>query len=90
VRIEGEEYPTIYEVALRWEREGDYVWRIADNKADKVRIEVIKRLEGRVFVSGDLKEGELIAVEGTQRLRPGREVTFAEPAPEAAAGSAGL
>jgi RND family efflux transporter MFP subunit len=90
VRLEGDEYPTIDELAIRWEREGAYVWRIADNKADKVRIEVIKRLEGRVFVSGDLKEGELIAVEGTQRLRPGREVTFAEPAPEAAAGSAGL
>lgn len=90
VRLEGEEYPTIDELALRWEREGAYVWRIADNKADKVRIEVIKRLEGRVFVAGELREGELIAVEGTQRLRPGREVTFAEPAPEAAVGSAGL
>jgi RND family efflux transporter MFP subunit len=89
VRLEGEEYPTIDELALRWEREGAYVWRIADSKADKVRVEVIKRLEGRVFVAGDLKEGELIAVEGTQRLRPGREVTFDEPIVEAP-GSAGL
>jgi RND family efflux transporter MFP subunit len=89
VRLEGEEYPTIDELALRWEREGAYVWRIADSKADKVRVEVIKRLEGRVFVAGDLKEGELIAVEGTQRLRPGREVTFDEPTVEAP-GSAGL
>jgi RND family efflux transporter MFP subunit len=89
VRLEGEEYPTIDELALRWEREGAYVWRITDNKADKVRIEVIKRLEGRVFVSGDLQEGELIAVEGTQRLRPGREVTFEAPA-AATVGSAGL
>lgn len=89
VRLEGENYPTIDELALRWEREGAYVWRIVENKADKVRIEVIKRREGRVLVAGDLEEGELIAVEGTQRLRPDRSVTYEEPQ-AAAAGSAGL
>ncbi len=89
VRLEGEDYPSIDELALRWEREGAYIWRIVDNKADKVRIEVIKRLEGRVLVAGDLKEGELIAVEGTQRLRPGRAVSFEEPRTDTA-GSAGL
>lgn len=89
VRLEGETHPSIDELALRWEREGAYVWRIAENKADKVRIEVIKRLKGRVLVAGDLKEGELIAVEGTQRLRPGREVAYEKPR-VAAPGSAGL
>ena len=89
VRLEGDDYPSIDELALRWEREGAYIWRIAENKADKVRIQVVKRLEGRVLVAGNLKEGELIAVEGTQRLRPGREVAYEKPS-AAAPGSAGL
>ena len=89
VRLEGDDYPSIDELALRWEREGAYIWRIAENKADKVRIQVVKRLGGRVLVAGDLKEGELIAVEGTQRLRPGREVAYEKPS-AAAPGSAGL
>ncbi len=79
LELEGEDYPAMNELALRWEREGAYVWRIADNKADKVRIELIKRVSGRVLVAGDIREGELVAVEGTQRLRPGREVRFEAP-----------
>lgn len=89
VRLEGDVYASIDELALRWEREGAYVWRITDETAQKVRIEVVKRGEGRVLVAGELQEGDLIAVEGTQRLRPGRSVTYDEPRTEAA-GSAGL
>jgi RND family efflux transporter MFP subunit len=89
VKLEGQDYPSIDELALRWEREGAYVWRIVDEKADKVSIELIKRRGGRVLVAGELKEGELIAVEGTQRLRPGRQVRYEAPSDDAA-GRAGL
>lgn len=89
VTLEGGNYPSFDELALRWEREGAFVWRIVENKAEKVRIELIKRVDGRVLVAGELNEGDIVAVEGTQRLRPGRSVTYEEP-PVATPGSAGL
>jgi len=77
--LEGGEYPTIPELSLLWERDGAYVWRIAQGKAERVTVALVKRLQGRVLVDGDLAPGQLVVVEGTQRLRPGREVSFQEP-----------
>ncbi len=78
--LEGDTYPSIAELALLWEREGAYVWRIAEGKAERVTVSVVKRAEGRVLVDAPLKQGQLVVAEGTQRLRPGREVSFDEPA----------
>ncbi|MFP3921850.1 MAG: efflux RND transporter periplasmic adaptor subunit, partial [Dichotomicrobium sp.] len=77
--LEGEEFPTIAELALLWERNGSYVWTVKDGKAEKTAVSVVKRSQGRVLVDGDLEPGQLIVVEGTQRLRPGREVRFERP-----------
>lgn len=52
-------------------------------------VALIKRRQGRILVDGDLAAGQLVAVEGTQRLRPGREVSFEEPG-TASQGKAGL
>jgi RND family efflux transporter MFP subunit len=87
--LEGAEYPTIPELALLWERDGSFVWRIAQGKAERVTVALVKRLQGRILVDGDLAAGQLVAVEGTQRLRAGREVSFEEPA-AAGQGKAGL
>ena len=35
---------------------------------------MVRRRAGNVIVDGDLVAGDNIVVEGTQRLRPGREV----------------
>ena len=88
--LEGKEYPSIAELALLWERDGAYVWSIGDdNKAKRVKVDLIKRAGGRILVDGDLKDGQLVVVEGTQRLRNGREVSFDAPAPSSE-GTAGL
>jgi len=77
--LQGGEYPVIPELALLWERDGAYVWRISQGKAERVTVSVVKRAQGRILVEGDLAGGQLVVVEGTQRLRPGREVSFEEP-----------
>lgn len=77
--LQGGEYPTIAELALLWERDGAYVWRVTNGKAEKVKVSVVKRVAGRVLVDGDLAEGQLVIVEGTQRLRPDRPVHFDAP-----------
>lgn len=81
--LEGQEYPTIAEIALLWERNGSYVWTVKGGKAEQVAVSVVKRSQGRVLVDGDLEPGQLVVVEGTQRLRPGREVRFERPEPAA-------
>jgi RND family efflux transporter MFP subunit len=77
--LDGAEYPSIGELALLWERDGAYVWRIAQGKAERVNVALVKRDGGRILVDGELAAGQLVVVEGTQRLREGREVSFEEP-----------
>jgi membrane fusion protein (multidrug efflux system) len=78
--LEGANYPAIPEIALLWEREGAYVWRISANRAENVGVSVIKRSQGEILVEASLQSGDLVVVEGTQRLREGREVRFETPA----------
>lgn len=77
--LDGGEYPAIPELALLWARDGSHVWAVEDGKAKKVAVMVVKRAEGRVLVAGNLAPGQLVVVEGTQRLRPGRELSFERP-----------
>jgi RND family efflux transporter MFP subunit len=79
ITLEGERYPSIPELSLLWARDGSHVWSVADGKAEKVPVSVVKRADGRVLVAGDLKAGQLVVVEGTQRLRPGRALSFDRP-----------
>lgn len=79
--LDGPEFPSIPELALQWDRQGAYVWRISDGKAEKVAVQSIEREHGRVLVKGDLDESDLVVVEGVQRLRSGRpvEATMSTP-----------
>lgn len=77
VRLEigGRSFPSVHEVAVLWSRDGAYVWRIVGGSAEKVFVAIIRRNRGRVLVDGELREGDLVVVEGVQGLRPGRAVT---------------
>ena len=60
------------------------------NKARKVLVTAVKRQNATVLVDGPVKPGDLVIVEGVQRLRPGRAVRFEratdpKPKPPAAA-----
>jgi RND family efflux transporter MFP subunit len=72
--LAGSEFPAVPSVAVQWNREGAYVWRIRAGKAEVVRVRVLKRSDGRMLLDGPLSSGDLVVVEGVQRLRPGREV----------------
>lgn len=72
--LEGRPYPRVPDLALQFGNEGNYVWRVKDGAAERVTVEIIKRVADHVLVSGDLKRGDPIVLEGVQRLRPGRKV----------------
>jgi RND family efflux transporter MFP subunit len=55
--------------------EGNYVFRIgSDNVAEKVKVTIGEGQGALVSVSGDLREGDLVAVRGVERLTDGHPV----------------
>ena len=90
----GRSYPAVREVAVLWSRGGAYLWRVADGKADKVFVDIVRRDGGRILVDGPLGPGEPIVVEGVQGLRQGQrleakpfDAAAAAPSPAPAAGT---
>ena len=86
VELPGELHAVIPELSLQWRKGESYVWIVKDGKAQKSLVTVKSRLNSTILVDGDLQPGELVVVEGVQRLRPGRPVDYS--APEAPAGDA--
>lgn len=74
--FDGPDYPAVPELALQWEDGKSYVWRIRDDKAEKVYVTSKRRLNAEILVEGEIAIGDLVVVEGVQRLRPGRAVTL--------------
>ena len=69
--VKGQMLPAVPEIALQWDREGSYVWLIRDGKADRENVRVADRRQGRVFLVGNVLEGETVVVEGGLRLAEG-------------------
>ncbi len=70
------------------DQQGSYVWVIGDgNKAEQRRIQLGQSTAQTAVVSSGLKEGEMVVVDGVQRVRPGLVVNPgpASPAPTLAA-----
>lgn len=76
--VKGQMLAAVPEIALQWDREGSYVWMVRDGKADRVNVRVADRRQGKVFLDGEIKEGELVVVEGGLRLSEGAVVELVE------------
>lgn len=72
--LQGRSKPSVPSIAVQWDRRGAYVWRIADGKAERVEVDVLKREDQWILVEAPLSPGDEIVVEGVQRLQPGRAV----------------
>ncbi|MEQ8667236.1 MAG: efflux RND transporter periplasmic adaptor subunit [Rhodospirillales bacterium] len=69
---------TVPELAIQWRDGRSYVWRITDGVAERVDVQSRRRLNQTVLVEGDIHPGDVVVVEGVQRLRPGAEVLIAQ------------
>jgi RND family efflux transporter MFP subunit len=86
MRFEGEVYPSVDPLAIQWDSDGPYVWRVVDGKAGRVAIAIIQRNADRVLVKADIAEGDAIVTEGVQSVRNGGDVRVAgAPPPNGAA-----
>jgi RND family efflux transporter MFP subunit len=77
--LEGTPYPVVPETGVQWGADGAYIWSVVERRAHRVPVTIIQRQQGQVLVDGELEEGELIIVEGVQRMREGLDVSY-EPA----------
>ncbi len=76
VDVRGERFAVVSETGVQWGTGGAYVWSIVGGNATQIPVQVIQRREGRVLVAGDLQSGDIIVVEGTQRMRDGVAVSY--------------
>lgn len=78
--FEGGEHPAVPGIAVQWDREGAYVWRVdEDDVARRVPVTILQRQGELAVLEGDVALGERIVTEGLQRLREGREVAVRDP-----------
>lgn len=77
MRFPGDSYAAVNPLAVQWDGEGSFVWQIVDNKSVKTRVRIVQRNSDQILVEAQLKEGDLVAVEGLQRVREGGTVEIA-------------
>ena len=79
VQIPGEKLPVVPGLAIQWDRNGAFVWAMADAATVKrVGVTIRRRENDTVAVEAALKDGDQVVIEGTQGLREGASVTVAQ------------
>jgi RND family efflux transporter MFP subunit len=85
MRFPGETYASVDPLAVQWDSKGSFVWKVVDRKSVKSRVRIIQRNPDAILVAGEVKEGDVVATEGLQRVRENGSVRIAgEKPPEVA------
>lgn len=79
VSFPGQERPTVSSLAVLWDSQGSYVWKVDGNRARRTPVQIVSRRSGSVVLAANLSAGDQVIVEGYQRLRDGSQVTIAAP-----------
>lgn len=78
LELPGNEFPAVPELSLQWSQGQSYVWRVEGDNVRKTVVETVRRKNAIILVDGPLAPGDLIVVEGVQRLRDGTSVSYQE------------
>lgn len=78
LELPGRAYPAVPELALQYSNGKSFVWVTEDDEARRVDVETVRRMNSTILVDGPIKAGDLVVVEGVQRLRPGSTVSYGE------------
>ena len=62
------------EQSVMYGRDGTYVWRVVDDQAERVPVELGIRQPGRVELRSGVRAGDRIVSAGTHKLRPGSDL----------------
>ncbi len=74
----GEDHPAVPSLAVQWDRDGSYVWKLDGNTVHRVNVDIVDRRSGTVIVVGELQPGDSVISEGGQRLREGARVNVVD------------
>lgn len=75
IQLPGDEAPMVPALAIQWDREGAYVWRLnSENVVERVNVAIVGRNGDRVLVDAPLKAGDKVVHEGGSSLRAGQTV----------------
>ncbi|CAM1629842.1 RND efflux pump [Bartonella apihabitans] len=65
----GDPYPAVDPLAIQWNAEGAYVWRVKNGVVEHVRVGIVQRNADSVLVTGALHEGDFVVTKGVQNLQ---------------------
>ena len=69
--LQGQSYPRIPESAIIWGSSGSYIWSAVDDRAVRVPVNIISRVDGHVLVRAEIDADDRIITEGVQKVREG-------------------
>ena len=82
----GQQFAGVNPLAIQWDSEGSYVWKIVEGKVQRVPARIIQRNPESVLVEAELEPGDQVVSEGLLALRSGASVRIqgaqVPPAPE--------
>ena len=80
------DYLAVPDVAVQWGADGAYLWtaksvagQLAAQRAERIEIQIIKRLDGLLLIEADLSAGALIITEGVPSVREGLALKLLDP-----------
>jgi RND family efflux transporter MFP subunit len=83
----GEDFPTVDPLAIQWSSAGAYLWKLVDDKVERVDVSIIQRNSDGVLVRGELATGDQVVIQGVQQLSAGATVRLLDaPVADAAGG----
>ena len=89
MRFAGETYPAVSPLAVLWGSEGAFIWKVRDDRIERVPVRVIQRNTELVLIDAPIAVGEMVVTEGVQSVREGSEVRIPGGEPKKAADASG-
>lgn len=75
IQLPGQEAPSVPALAIQWDREGAFVWKLGEkNTVERVNAAIIARDGDRVMIDALLKPGDKVVSEGGGSLRANQTV----------------
>ena len=79
VLSDSQSKPAVPPEALRSEGKVNYVLIPVENRLQRRKVQVLGASSGLLKVSGALKDGELVVISSSRKLKAGQKVTFKSP-----------
>lgn len=70
----GQSYAAVNPLAIQWDSNGSFVWRLNDDKVERVAARIIQRNPENVLIDSELAIGDQVVSEGLLSLRQGATV----------------